>query len=124
MLGHIMEWFYADLAGIAPDPAAPGFKNIIIRPQPVGNVTWARAAYDSVHGRVVSEWKKSGDKFNLHIEIPVNTTATVSVPSGNPDGILESGGLAAEAPGVHFVRKDNRRSVYQVASGVYDFVID
>lgn len=32
MLGQIMEWFYGDLAGLAPDPTAPGFKNILVRP--------------------------------------------------------------------------------------------
>ena len=122
MLGHIIEWFYADLAGIAPDPAGPGFKKIIIHPQPVGDVTWAKAAYDSVHGRIVSEWRKSDGKFALHVEIPVNTTATVFVPSENFKRIFESGQLAASAPGVHFVQKQNDRFIYQIASGVYDFV--
>ena len=32
MLGHIMEWFFADLAGIQRDPYAPAFKKIIIKP--------------------------------------------------------------------------------------------
>ena len=36
MLGHIMEWFYADLAGI--QSGAPGFKRIMIKPQPVGDI--------------------------------------------------------------------------------------
>ena len=51
MLGHIMEWFYADLAGIRPDPAAPGFKRIIIKPTLVGDVTWVKARYDCGYGR-------------------------------------------------------------------------
>ena len=50
MLGQITEWFYQDLAGIAADPAGPGFQKIIIRPQPVGDLTWARAGYDSIRG--------------------------------------------------------------------------
>jgi hypothetical protein len=33
MLGHIEEWFYSGLLGIRAD--APGFRRIIIRPQPV-----------------------------------------------------------------------------------------
>ena len=45
MLGQIMEWFYAGLAGIAPDPAGPGFKRILLRPQPVGDVTWVKCSY-------------------------------------------------------------------------------
>ena len=34
MLGQIQEWFYHDLAGIGVDPTGPGFKKILIRPQP------------------------------------------------------------------------------------------
>ena len=47
MLGQIIEWLYGDLAGIAPDPAFPGFKRVRIRPQPVPGITWARAAHES-----------------------------------------------------------------------------
>ncbi|HLP76230.1 MAG TPA: family 78 glycoside hydrolase catalytic domain, partial [Candidatus Paceibacterota bacterium] len=57
MLGQITEWFYQDLAGIDCDPAGPGFEKIIFRPQPVGDLKSARASYDSIHGRIVSEWK-------------------------------------------------------------------
>jgi alpha-L-rhamnosidase len=59
MLGQIMEWFYADLAGIAPAPNSPGFKEIIIKPEPVGDVTWARASFNSVRGKIVSDWKRA-----------------------------------------------------------------
>jgi alpha-L-rhamnosidase len=54
MLGQLVEWFYHDLAGIAPDPAGPGFRKIIIKPQPVGDIAWVKASYDSVRGRIVS----------------------------------------------------------------------
>ena len=53
MLGHIMEWFYHDLAGI--QPGAPGFKEIVIKPTIVGDLTWVKASYNSIHGPIVSE---------------------------------------------------------------------
>jgi alpha-L-rhamnosidase len=52
MLGQIQEWFYHDLAGIGCDPAGPGFKKIIINPQPVGDVKWVKAGYDSIRGKM------------------------------------------------------------------------
>src|SRR6185295_12037603 len=55
MFGDVSAWFYRALAGIRPD--APGFKRIRIRPQVVGDLTWARGSYDSVYGRIASEWK-------------------------------------------------------------------
>jgi hypothetical protein len=121
MLGQIMEWFYADLAGIASDPSAPGFKKILIRPQPVGDVTWVNCAYNSIHGRVASEWKKTDAKFSLKVEIPPGTTATVFIPAQTAGDVRESGGAAAKANGVKFVRLENGRAVFEIASGKYQF---
>src|SRR5690606_28552867 len=56
MLGQIMEWFYRDVAGIGFDPGAPGFKNVLIQPKPVGDLTWAKANYESIRGRVTTHW--------------------------------------------------------------------
>src|SRR5215813_6784519 len=81
MLGQIMEWFYHDLAGIGADSSGAGFKKFFIRPQPVGDVSWVRAGYQSIRGRIESDWKRDGDRFVLKIKIPANTSATVFVPA-------------------------------------------
>lgn len=114
MLGQIMEWFYADLAGIAPDPAAPGFKNVIIRPQPVGDLTWAEASYDSVHGPIAVRWERHEGKFTLKVTIPANTTATVYLPADRELPV-------AEGQHVTWLRREGDRSVYRIQSGSYVF---
>jgi len=96
MLGQIMEWFYGDLAGIAPDPDGAGFKKIIIRPQPVGDLKWAKASYDSVRGRIESGWKRDAKKFTLNISVPANAMATVYLPA---QGCRESQGKWANGLG-------------------------
>ena len=53
-------WFYQGLAGIRPDPAAPGFKKIIIKPAIVGDLTWVKCHHDSPYGRIVSNWQREG----------------------------------------------------------------
>jgi hypothetical protein len=58
MLGQIMEWFYHDLGGIGCDQGGAGFKQIIIHPTVAGDLTWVNCSYDSIHGRVVSHWKR------------------------------------------------------------------
>ena len=121
MLGQIMEWFYADLAGIAADPAAPGFKNILIRPQPVGDVAWVKCAYHSIHGRIAVEWKKAAGSFSLKLEIPAGTTATVYLPTTDIKTVTENGIRATKSPGVKFLRQENNRAVIAVASGSYQF---
>ncbi|HEY5345424.1 MAG TPA: family 78 glycoside hydrolase catalytic domain, partial [Verrucomicrobiae bacterium] len=38
LIGDLVVWFYEDLAGIAP--ASPGFKIIVMKPMPVGDLTF------------------------------------------------------------------------------------
>jgi alpha-L-rhamnosidase len=121
MLGQIQEWFYHDLAGIQNDPASAGFKKIIIRPQPVGDVTWVKASFNSLHGKIVSEWKRGGGKFKLQVTIPAGTTATVFVPAGAAGDFLENGRRAGPGSGGKFLRMENDRAVYEIASGRYRF---
>jgi hypothetical protein len=119
MLGHIMEWFYADLAGI--QAGAPGFKQILIKPQPVGDISWVKAHYDSPYGRIASNWKREGQKLTMNITIPPNTTATVYVPAKDAAAVTESGKPASDVAGVKFLRMENNAAVYAVGSGTYQF---
>jgi hypothetical protein len=80
MLGHLMEWFYAGLAGIRNAKDGAGYKKIEIIPEPVGDITFAKAGFNSPYGKIGSEWKKEGMNFELKVTIPVNTTAAVYFP--------------------------------------------
>jgi len=113
MLGQIQEWFYNDLAGIRSD--GNGFKHILIAPQPVGDLTWAGASYDSIRGTIASRWERHGNKFTLKISIPANTTATVFVPA-RPGTCA-----AAHRPQPKFLREENGCAVFEAGSGDYEF---
>ena len=121
MFGDVSAWFYKALAGIRPDPAAPGFAHFFVAPQVVGDLTFARADYDSIRGKIVSDWKVVNGEFRLAVEVPANTTATVSVPIASLDQVRESGRPAAKARGVRFLRVENGRTVFEVGSGNYRF---
>lgn len=123
MLGHIMEWFYADLAGLKPDPSAPAWQHIIINPQPVEGVMWARARYHSIRGEIAVEWKRTQLEFGLSVNVPPNCQATVHVPIGEDDTVTESGVNAKAAPGVHLVKVEGARAVYEIGSGDYHFSV-
>jgi hypothetical protein len=113
MLGQIQEWFYHDLAGI--QSGGEGFKQIIIAPQPVGDVTWVKASYQSIRGKIVSDWKRDGEKFALKISIPANTTATVFVPAKPGTRAVVNSVQAT------FLRDEADRAVFAVGSGEYEF---
>jgi len=121
MLGHIMEWFYHDVAGIGGDPTGPGFKRIIIRPQPVGDLTWAKATYDSIRGRIVSDWKRADGNLILKVTIPANTSATVFLPAKPESQVMEGRVPAERSRGVKLLRRENDRAVFEIDSGQYEF---
>jgi alpha-L-rhamnosidase len=120
-LNGIGAWFQRGLAGIRPDPAAPGYKKIILRPAPVGDVTWVAAHHDSPYGRIISRWKREAGAFALEVTIPPNTTATVYVPMGKGEAVQESGQPAEKADGVRFLREESGTAVFEVGSGSYRF---
>ena len=115
------SWFYQGLAGIRPDESGPGFKKFIIKPAIVGDLTWVKCAYDSVHGRITSNWQRDGAKLTMEVVIPPNTTATVYVAATDAAGVSESGAPAAKAQGVKLLRMENSAAVYEVGSGSYRF---
>lgn len=115
MLGHIVEWFYHDLAGISVDPAGPGFKKIIIRPTPVGDISFAKATLDTIRGRIKSDWRIADGHFELFVSIPPNTSASIHIPTGSPNSITENG------RGVRPDRQESGRVVLVVPSGEYFF---
>jgi alpha-L-rhamnosidase len=85
--GAIGMWMYSVIAGISLDEAHPGYKHIFIAPHPGGGLSHAKAAIETVYGKVASEWQLAGGKLKLKVEIPPNTTATVKLPQGNPQEI-------------------------------------
>ncbi|QOY90836.1 family 78 glycoside hydrolase catalytic domain [Paludibaculum fermentans] len=87
MLGHIEEWFYAGLAGLRTDPAAPGLSHLILQPEPVGDVTWAKASWDSPRGLIAVEWRIEGGKFRYTVDLPPGVSAEVRMPAGAPKAI-------------------------------------
>jgi len=83
MLGHIEEWFYGGLAGIRPDPRSPGLRNILIEPDPAGDVKWVKAEWNSPRGPVKVNWETEGERLKLDVEIPPGMTAAVRLPGGS-----------------------------------------
>jgi alpha-L-rhamnosidase len=124
MFGSVSEWLFAWVAGIQPDPAAFGFDRIVFRPQPVGDLTWAKARVRTVRGEVRSEWRLDGHRFVLDVTVPANTTATVYIPGTNPAAVREGSGPAVSAEGVSFRGVEAGSCLYKVASGRYEFSVD
>ena len=117
--GAVGEYLYGGVAGIKA--ASPGYKTIVIKPAIGEGLTWANTAFDSIYGRIVSNWTREGEALTMDVMIPPNTTALVHVPAKNADGVTESGKPAAKADGLKFLRMENSAAVYSADSGTYRF---
>lgn len=123
MLGHIKEWFYSGLAGIRPAKNAIAFKEIEIRPQPVGDVRAAKASYISPYGLIISDWKKTNSSFELTTVIPANTTAIIYLPATQNSIITETGKPVNQVKDIKLLRFENGQALVQVGSGNYNFKV-
>ncbi|MFQ3684033.1 family 78 glycoside hydrolase catalytic domain [Roseiflexus sp.] len=121
--GAIGEWIYSTIAGIDTDPEQPGYRHLILRPQPGGGLTAARAALETMYGRAVSAWRIDDHRFIWEIVVPPNTTATAYVPALEGTPVQESGRPAEESEGVTFVHRDEESAVYRLTSGTYTFEV-
>jgi alpha-L-rhamnosidase len=108
--GSVGEWMYENVAGIDFDESAPANERIVIWPRPGGGLTHAQASYDSIRGRIESEWNLEGAGFELTVTIPVGTDALVHVP-----------GQVQDADGQAVLREEEGFTVFSVGSGRYRF---
>ena len=116
------NWLYQGLAGIQADPAAPGFKHVIIKSAMVGDLTWVNAHHDSPYGRIVSNWKREGDRVTMEVTIPANSTATIYVPAKAAGDVTVNGRALTKADHVTFLRMEKKSAVIGVGAGSYEFM--
>ena len=91
MFGDFMAWAYQFLGGIQlpeytgscaafPDVAATAFKEVVIAPQFIDALTWAKASVDGPYGTIATAWTREGKGVKLEVTVPPNTTAIVRLP--------------------------------------------
>jgi alpha-L-rhamnosidase len=120
-LGSCGEWMFDTVAGIGVDPEQPGFSHIIIHPQPGGGFTEARGSYDSIHGQISTQWMLRNGHLSLHVTIPVNTTATVELPTNDATSVREGGIAISSHPEIKSATGADGIAQYLVGSGNYLF---
>lgn len=89
--GAVCEWIWETVAGIASDPAEPGFKHIIMRPIPDKRLGHVNAVYNSAAGTIKSSWKYVGDKCVWRFTIPAGAHATVTLPGSDKSTEYKAG---------------------------------
>jgi len=100
---------HESIAGIRPDPRAPGFKRITLQPCFLKGLDWVKCSYESVQGKIVSNWRREGDQIVWEVTVPQGAVADLLVR-----GVLKDQKLTG---------RKNDFNTYQTKAGTYRFVL-
>lgn len=130
MFGSMDKFFYRDLAGISSQ--SPGYRRVLIKPQPVGDLHTVSASEQTVRGPVSVDWVKGDGALDLKVSVPAGIEADVSIPQlGLTDiQITESGHAVWRAnayvngvAGITGAEATTDSIVFHVGSGTYSFAM-
>ena len=122
--GAIGDWMYRVVAGLNDDPSAPGYKHIVVRPQPGGRFRFARASLLTPYGEARSGWKLDGNRFEVTAVVPPNTRATVHLPGARLGDVREGNSPLSSTLGVTRSTQTGETVLVEVGSGSYVFAYD
>ena len=117
--GAVYLWMAENIGGIRPAEIA--FKKIIIKPSPGGNLKNAKCEFESINGKISTDWSISKTAFKLNVEIPVNTTAKIYIPAAKISDIKENGKPVSRVKNIQFTGMESEYAVFETGSGKYEF---
>ncbi|GAA1656064.1 alpha-L-rhamnosidase [Actinoplanes couchii] len=114
ILAQIEEWFHAGLAGIRAADGTTAYRDLVIQPKIVGDLTHVKGHYVTPQGTARSEWTRDGNRLRLTVTIPPNSTAEVWLPTLGRRP-------APPPPRAEWLRTEGGYAVHRVPSGTYTF---
>ncbi|MCR5468888.1 MAG: glycoside hydrolase family 78 protein [Lachnospiraceae bacterium] len=88
--GTIVQFMYEYIGGLRP--AKAGFREATIAPQPDMKFRYFNSSITTAAGKYVSDWKIAEDgTFSLHVEVPFNGVAHVTLPRYSALGLCTTG---------------------------------
>lgn len=120
MFGEISAWFYKALGGIFPDEKAPGFKNVLLKPNFVAGLDHFEARHTGPYGEIVSSWKRADAGIQYDVTVPANSTATLWLSASE---LLESGKKLGRNHQIKIKDKNDGHYMLLLKSGKYSFTV-
>ncbi len=96
MLGHLMEWHFAYLAGIRQEAGSVGWKRVLIAPQ-LGPLQYASAKFDGPAGRISAMSRHEEERYLFNATVPEGVEARAILPDGTTHP-LPAGQTILECP--------------------------
>lgn len=119
--GAIGDWLYRRVAGVESDSIQTGFKKIIYYPRIIEELEYAGISFESMYGVVEAKWEKSGSQMLVHLTIPPNSTANVTLPGAQKGKVSANGKPLEEYKYVGSLEKSKEGLRFELQSGRYRF---
>jgi alpha-L-rhamnosidase len=119
--GAIGDWMVHTVAGLDLDESMPGYKHIVVQPQPGGGLTSARAELMTQYGSASSGWTLDAGRMRMTVRVPPNTRATVRLPDAKLADVTEGSRAVGSSAGVTSARQNVDAVVVEIGSGEYAF---
>ena len=119
ILLQIEEWFHTGVAGIKQAANSIAYRELVIKPTPVGDLTHAKGHYTTPQGTARSEWRRNATGITrFDVTVPANTKATVYVPATSAAQTF----VATGSGDARYLRYEDGYQVYDVAAGDVTFL--
>ena len=108
--GAVCQWLFESVAGVAPDPAHPGFDRVLIHPQVLPDLSPVAAWHDCRHGRIEAGWELNGDKVHYSLTLPAGCSGLLQPNPRHGEVMVDGKAVAVPAeglalsPGSHDIR--------------------
>lgn len=115
------SWFIEALGGIRQPEA--GYQRFVIEPwiDQQRGPRRVRAHYDSLYGRIATDWQIENGALQLHVTVPPNTDATLRLHGVDAASVRENARLLDEVRGVVLQSKANGITALSLEPGTYQF---
>ena len=77
--GAVGAWMVRTVAGLDLDPENPGYRHILFRPRPGGNIASAQASLETAYGKTGIRWNITQDVMHIELLVPQGTHATLTL---------------------------------------------
>lgn len=121
-LGCVGEWMWNTLAGVNICDELPGFKRVIIRPEPIDDLKWVKAEYESDYGKILVDWKVEGTTFTMKLTVPPNSSALIIMPELKKGAAVTEGGKNVGTGNIPGLSLNENGEIIALA-GTYNFVV-
>src|SRR5204863_7749897 len=117
-LGAVADWLHRTVGGLAP--AAPGYRQLDVRPRPGAGLTHARVQHMTPYGLAGCAWTIEAGRIEVEVEVPPNAMAGVILPEGSGTPIEVGSGRHHWSYPYHIERSRHRLSLDSMISEFID----